>query len=164
MEKITYQLAELADLAAIVTIYNEAIPSRVITADLQEVTVAERTPWFLAHHDRRPLYVVLQAGKIVGWISLSDFYGRIAYQGTVEVSIYLTQAVAGCGIGSQALAFAEEEAKKLGITTLLGFVFSGNVPSCHLFKKFGYETYGFLPTVADMETSVQDLIIFGKKI
>ena len=43
---MTIRLAKPDDLTAIVAIYNETIPSRMVTADTEEVTVADKQPWF----------------------------------------------------------------------------------------------------------------------
>ena len=46
------------DLEAIVRIYNETVPSRESTADLEPVTVRQRGAWYIAHTpERRPLWV-----------------------------------------------------------------------------------------------------------
>lgn len=164
MSEINFVRATRADLPKIVEIYNQAVPFKTITADLEPVTVEERVPWFEAHHDSRPLFVIKKGNDILGWISLSDFYGRIAYQATVEVSIYLDEAAKGQGIGTQSVAFTDEWAKKNRIETILAYIFSGNVPSLKLFKKFGYVQYADLPKVANMGGSFQDLIILGKKL
>jgi L-amino acid N-acyltransferase YncA len=46
---LAYRDATLDDLAAIVAIYNSAVPSRQVTADLEPVSVERRLPWFHAH-------------------------------------------------------------------------------------------------------------------
>ena len=72
--------ATLDDLPRIVAIYNAAIPGRLATADTEPVTVEQRTGWLHAHKPRtRPLWILRVSGQIVGWLSLSDFYGRPAY-------------------------------------------------------------------------------------
>lgn len=53
--ELCLQLASQADLDRIVATYNASIPSRLVTADLQPVTVDSRLPWFAAHDPtRRP--------------------------------------------------------------------------------------------------------------
>lgn len=51
-----HRAATPADLPAIVDIYNATIPSRLVTADLEPVSVASRERWFADHQRRtRPL-------------------------------------------------------------------------------------------------------------
>ncbi|MDU8923373.1 GNAT family N-acetyltransferase [Pasteurellaceae bacterium LIM206] len=54
--------AQPRDLPQIVAIYNQAIPSRRVTADLSPVTIAQRQEWFDFHlnHDRYPIWVITE--------------------------------------------------------------------------------------------------------
>lgn len=165
MNSLTYRIATLDDLERIVAIYNTTIASRMVTADLEDVSVADRTPWFHAHDpNRRPLWVIEQHEQIIGWISLQDFYGRIAYEKTAEVSIYLAPETRGKGIGKRAIAFVLQQSPHYRIETLLGFIFGHNVPSLQLFKHFGFEQWAALPDVAELDGMKRDLLILGKKI
>ena len=77
-----------ADLPAIVEIYNEAIRGRISTAQLDPVSVGERSPWFHEHSpDSHPLWVSEINGEIAGWLSFHSFISRCAYRGTVEVLV-----------------------------------------------------------------------------
>ena len=60
------------DLPAVVAIYNSTVASRMVTADTQPVSVESRRAWFEQHSPaRRPLWVALEAGTVVGWLSYS---------------------------------------------------------------------------------------------
>ncbi|PLZ03725.1 N-acetyltransferase [Burkholderia sp. WAC0059] len=162
---LAFRDATLDDLPAIVEIYNATVPSRQVTADLEPVSVESRLPWFRAHGpDTRPLWVVEEAGRVVAWLSFSDFYGRPAYRHTAEVSIYLAEAARGKGLGRQLLAAALEAAPRLRIDTVLGFVFGHNEPSLRLFRRFGFEPWGTLPRVAVLDGVERDLVILGKRM
>ena len=53
---IKFDYAKQVELPKIVAIYNETIPSRLATADLEPVSVASRQPWFESFNpDSRPL-------------------------------------------------------------------------------------------------------------
>ena len=85
-----YRIARFEDLPRIVAIYNATIPSRMVTADLEPVSVESRVPWFEQHDpDTRPLWVVARDGDVVAWLSFSSFYGRPAYARTAEISVYI---------------------------------------------------------------------------
>jgi phosphinothricin acetyltransferase len=154
------------DLPAIVAIYNMAIPCRIVTADLEPVSVESRLQWFQEHTPgKRPLWVAEVGGEVVGWLGLQWFYsGRPAYDATAELSIYINSAYQQQGIGQQLLEWAIQHCPALGITTLLGFIFADNKPSLRLFKKFGFEQWGCLPTVAKFEQRNQDLVIVGRRV
>lgn len=153
------------DLPAIVAIYNSTVASRAVTADLEPVSVASREAWFDAHTpQRRPLWVAEQAGELTGWLSLSDFYGRPAYAASVEVSIYLAESARGQGLGRAFLERAIAQAPALGVRTLLGFIFGHNEASRALFRRYGFDDWGFLPRVASLDDVERDLVIVGRRI
>jgi L-amino acid N-acyltransferase YncA len=54
--------------------------------------------------------------------------------------------------------------KVIAGATLLGFIFGHNEPSLQLFYRFGFEKWGHLPNVAELDGIERDLIILGKKI
>ena len=159
-----FRIAADSDLQAIVGTYNSTIPSRLVTADLEPVTVESKKEWFHAHDERHPIWIVEFEGQYAGWMSFGVFYGRPAYDGTVEVSIYIEAPFRKRGIGSACLTFADQEARRLKIDTLLGFIFGHNNVSLHLFERHGYVRWGLLPGIADMGGVKRDLVIVGKKI
>lgn len=152
------------DLAEIVAIYNASIPGRMATADLAPVSVADRKQWF-AEFDpaRRPIWVSCadDARRPLAWLSLRSFYGRPAYDETVEVGLYTAPAAQRQGHGRRLLAHALREAPALGITTLLAFTFAHNAPSLALFRGAGFVDWGTLPRVAKLDGVRRDLVILG---
>jgi len=160
-----YRVATQADLPAIVAIYNSTISSRMVTADTEPVTVESRQGWFDEHvPDVRPLWVVEEEGNILGWLSYSNFYGRPAYAGTAELSIYIDEKARGKALGRFLLQEAIAYAPQLQVHTLLGFIFGHNIPSLKLFEAFGFERWAHLPCVAVLDGIERDLDILGKRV
>ncbi|EFK55885.1 GNAT family N-acetyltransferase [Sphingobacterium spiritivorum] len=161
-----FRHAILSDLIRIVEIYNSTVASRVVTADTEPVSTNSRIPWFEKHDtEKRPLWVLEnEEGQIIGWISFQSFYGRPAYQATVEISIYLDEAYRGQGLGKLAIDYAIQQAPAYGIKTLLGFIFAHNTASLHLFEHFGFEEWAMLPDIAELDGIERSLKILGKKI
>lgn len=153
------------DLPAIVDIYNSTIPGRMVTADVQPVTVESRIFWFHEHKDGyRPLWVVESDERVIGWLSFQSFYGRPAYHSTAEISVYVSEDYRRKGIGSQLLRRAIEYGPGIGIKTLLGFIFAHNDPSLKLFRSHGFEQWGYLPDVAELDGEKRSLVIMGLKL
>jgi phosphinothricin acetyltransferase len=101
---IEFKYAQPVDLLKVVQTYNSTIESRMVTADTEVVSVDDKKKWFDSHSaEKRPLWLVIADGEYAGWMSFSSFYGRPAYDGTVEVSIYLEQHARGKGIGKKCL-------------------------------------------------------------
>jgi L-amino acid N-acyltransferase YncA len=165
MEQISFRNADIKDLPLIVGTYNATIAGRMVTADLDPVSVESKKEWFNDHDPvTRPLLIVEVNKQYAGWISFNDFYGRPAYKKTAELSIYLESNMHGKGLGSYCLKYAIEKCPSLQITSLLGFIFGHNEPSLALFYKHGFEKWAYFPQVADMEGVLRDLIILGKKV
>lgn len=166
MDQYKYRNALTSDLNRIVEIYNSTIASRMTTADTEPVTVESKKAWFNEHSAaKRPLWVIEDtSNSIVGWVSFQSFYGRPAYDATVELSIYIATEQRGKGLGKNALQFCISQAPGLGIKTLLGFIFSHNTPSLRLFKSFGFEDWGNLPNIAILDGQERGLTILGKRI
>jgi len=156
-----------SDLPEIVAIYNTAIPGRIATADLAPVGIDDRKQWF-AEFDpaRRPLWVYCGDARPepLAWLSLRSFYGRPAYDETVEVGIYTASGAQRRGYGRQLLDHAIREAPGMRITTLLAFTFAHNAPSLGLFRAAGFREWGALPGVAKLDGIRRDLLILGKPL
>ena len=153
-----------SDLPAIVAIYNATIPTRLSTADTTPVSVESRLPWFREHTPtNRPLWVIEVDGTIAGWFSFQSFYGRPAYHATAEVSVYVSPAHRRLGIGRRLVAQGIERAPDFGLQTLVGFIFGHNAASLGLFESFGFERWGVLPRVAELDGVERDLVIVGRR-
>lgn len=154
-----------SDLPAIVDIYNASIPSRLATADTEAVSVESRRRWFQEHSPTcRPLWVAEIEAEIVGWLSFQSFYKRPAYQKTAELSVYVSPAYHRQGIGKTLLQKAIEQSPKLGLCTLLGFIFAHNQPSLRLFARHQFQPWGYLPEVAELDGIERSLVIVGRRV
>ncbi len=153
------------DLPAIVEIYNAAIATRMATAELESVTVAERLPWFREHTpEQHPIWVLESDGRIAGWLTFSVFIPRSAYRVTSELSVYVHEDFRQRGVGAQLLKAAVARAPGLGLTTLLGLVFAHNEASLRLFGKFGFARWGELARVAKLDGVERALVIVGRHV
>lgn len=158
--------ATAADLPAIVEIYNSTIASRMVTADLEPVSVESRQPWFEAHRQpSRPLWVLCDpTGNVVAWLSFDTFYPRAAYDGTAMIAIYVAPSHRRRGLGQHLLLSALARAPALGLHTLLGYIFGHNEPSLRLFESHGFARWAHLPRVAVLDGVERDLVIVGRRV
>jgi L-amino acid N-acyltransferase YncA len=158
--------AVAADLPAIVEIYNSTIPSRVVSADTEPVSVEQRLPWFDEHEpSRRPIWVMESAGEVVGWLSLSDFYdARPAYHATAEIGVYVREGYRGEGVGRRLVEEAIARGPKLGLKTLTAGAFAHNEASVRLFEGVGFRKWAHFPNVAELDGVERDLIVLGLRL
>jgi L-amino acid N-acyltransferase YncA len=153
------------DLPAIVEIFNATIPSRMVSAQLEPFSVTERLPWFHQHsNDHHPLWVMKDVNQIIAWLSVQSFLPRCAYAGTAEVSVYVRENFRRCGIARSLLNEAITRASSLEITALIGHIFAHNEPSLRLFANVGFERWGLLPQVAQLDGVPRDLVIVGRHV
>jgi L-amino acid N-acyltransferase YncA len=166
MLHIVYRDANMEDLPAIVDIYNSTVESRMVTADTEPVTVESKISWFNDHSpSKRPLWIIENENhETVGWASFQSFYGRPAYNATVEISIYLDSSQRGKGVGKQVLQRCIDVAPNYEVKTLLGFIFAHNEPSLNLFYKLGFEDWATLPNIANLDGIERTLKILGKRV
>jgi phosphinothricin acetyltransferase len=154
-----------ADLPAIVEIYNEAIRGRISTAQLDEVSVQERQPWFHAHSAKpHPLWVAEIDGQIAGWFSFHPFIKRAAYRATAEISVYVSEKFRGRGVAKTLLKQAIAHSPELKLSALLGLIFEHNVPSLHLFERMGFGRWGLLPRVALVDGVERGVVVMGRHV
>ena len=177
-DRFIVQRASAEDLAEILAIYNQSIAGKQATANLTPVTSEERTAWFEEHLNSatRPIYVVRAVDKgidsdkqkeltpIVAWGSFSDLYARPAYHISSEISIYLHHDFHGNGLGSLLVCWMLNQALSLRIHNVVALIFAHNQPSLGLFHKLGFEQWGYMPQVCDMNGFIADVVMLGKSL
>ncbi|MCA1717885.1 MAG: N-acetyltransferase family protein [Actinobacteria bacterium] len=155
-----------ADLPAIVEIYNSTVPTRMVTADTEPVSVESRRTWFREHDPGRyPIWVAEDGGEIAGWLSLSPFYdGRPAYHATAEVGVYVSENHRRKGLGRWLVGETIRRGPELGLKTLTAGAFAHNGPSLRLFESFGFEHWAHFPKVAELDGIERDLVVLGLRL
>lgn len=158
--------AKSGDLPEIVSIYNESILKKGLTADLEPQSAKDKNDWFRAHQEESyPLFVAEQNGELVGWISLSPYReGRKALRKTAEVSLYLSHKHTGKGIGSYLMEHIVATAKELGFKHMIAIIIGSNAHSIQLFKKFKFRQWGLFPGIVEIGDEVQDHCIYGRSL
>ena len=77
------------DQLEIMEIYNEAVENTTATFDTHNRSLEKQIEWYKKHKFNHPVIVCEEEGSIKGWASLSPWSERKAYEGTVEVSVYV---------------------------------------------------------------------------
>lgn len=164
--KTHIRIATLADLAAIVAIYNQAVMTRRSTANIAPYTIEGRKAWFLEHNpEKHPIFVAEVDGQIAGWCSLSAYRpGRMALRFTAEISLYIDNTLHRKGVGSALVLHAVEACPSLGIRNVVGVVIDHNEGSKKLLEKMGFDQWGYLPRVLDFDGEEYGEFYFGRRI
>ncbi|PKD44867.1 GNAT family N-acetyltransferase [Rhodohalobacter barkolensis] len=152
-----------ADLPSIDGIYNEAIEDGFKTAHIAPMSVKERKDWFRKFNDQYPLYVYEVDNEVLGWLSVSPYRkGRKALLETAEVSFYVAREARGQGVGSALLKHAINEAGRLNFHVYFAILIETNKASISLLKKHGFDKWGYLPEVINIEGERRGQFYYGK--
>jgi L-amino acid N-acyltransferase YncA len=165
-ELIRIRPADAADLPGILSIYNHEVLSSTATYDTQPRTDEAHEKWF-AHHD--PAHPVIVAEResesaVCGWASLSRWSDRSAYDGSVEVSVYVAKECRKKGIGKQLLEALIDAGRELGHHVLLARISSDNIVSIRLHEALGFSVVGVLKEVGFkfgrwLDVSIMELLL-----
>lgn len=163
---IAVRPATLSDLPAIVAIYNQAIQKKGLTADLDLITEEDRREWFTDHSPTQyPILVAEEHDKVIGWISLSPYRkGRRALQTTGEVSLYISDTHIGRGVGSDMMQCMLELARSIGYRHIIAILIGTNQRSVGLFEKYGFEVWGTMPGIVEIEGSYLNHCFYGRHL
>ncbi len=93
-------------------------------------------------------FVILYGEKLVGWCAISKTSSRKAYEGVVEVSIYIDAQYRGKGLGTYLLEHLCSVTEQLGYWCLYAAIFSKNTASIALHKKCGFREIGYRERIA----------------
>lgn len=165
-KEYSLRIAKREDLSRLNEIYNEAIRTRRCTGHMVEFAPEERLDWFLAHpEDKYPIYVCETDGKIIGYVHISPYKERHAFEGDVEITYYLDFDHHGLGIGSAMMDFMLKRTKELGYEFVIATLLSLNEKSIGLLEKFGFSRWGRLPQIMNMGGGTRcDFLIYGLKL
>ena len=154
-----------ADLPAILAIYNDAVLNTTAIWNETPVDLDNRRAWMLARAAAGfPVFVVHEAGRVLGYGSFGDFRPFEGYRVTVEHSLYVDAAARGRGFGKALLAALVDEARRLGKRAMIGGIDGANGPSVALHVKFGFVEVGRLPGVGTKFGKPLDLVLMQKTL
>lgn len=131
------------DLSAIKDIYNYAVLNTTATYDINPRDDKYFADMLSEHTGKYLLAVYEDNADIIGYVALSQFSRRDAYDITAELSVYVKADCQNKHIGTQlmeyALSYAQTENRFL---TIVSLITSDNEHSIYLHKKFGFEFGG----------------------
>ena len=133
----------LADAARIAEIYNYYIDETIVTFEYDRVTEDDiRQRIQKVQKKGFPYFVYEQDGKVIGYAYLNNWRERVAYDITLETSVYLHCNLIGGGIGSILYQELIDRARKINIHSLIGVISLPNEQSQKLHRKFNFDLIG----------------------
>ncbi len=140
---IRIRIAEEKDISSILEITNEAIRNSTALYEYEERSYAAQLKWFIQKKkDKLPLIVAESDNQVLGFGTYGSFRARIAYQFSIEHSVYVHKDVRGSGIGKQILSELIYLAKKEGYHSMIAGIDATNKGSIEFHRKFGFVEIG----------------------
>ena len=109
-------------------------------------------------------YAIIVDKEVCGYVLFNKWKRRQAFDRSAEVTVYLSEGYDGRGIGSRAVRFIEERAKKAGICTLVSLICGENMASIKLFEKNDYIKCAHFKNVGEKLGRLLDLVCYEKEI
>ena len=136
MSDIKIREAVPEDASDVLGIYGPYVTGTAVSFEEQPPSVEEMTSRMARSH----LWLVAHAGSgIAGYAYSTAFHPRPAYRWSAEVSIYLTEAARGQGLGRSLLGELLDGARGLGLVNAFAGTTLPNPASIALFESFGFE-------------------------
>jgi L-amino acid N-acyltransferase len=135
------------DADAMRQIYNEAVRTTTATFDTEPRSLEDQLTWLAEHDLRHPVLVAEEHGTVEGWVSLSPWSDRRAYDGTAEISVYVGVPWQNRGLGRALVSEVLTAAQRLGFHAILARVAEGNPVSRALHVSVGFVPVGVMHEV-----------------
>jgi phosphinothricin acetyltransferase len=164
METISFQPVTedlLRTLADIMNYYIEHTTVSFHTEKLSEVDMRKKVVF---NHPAFKAFAIRQGDEVIGYCAVSPWKKQQAYRHTGEVNIYLVPTHTCKGIGSKAIGYLVDYAKKQDIRNLIAGLCSENVASQKLFEKAGFEKCAHFRNVGKKFGRLLDTVYFQKEV
>ena len=108
-------------------------------------------------------FVAKAEREVLGWAALTPYSKRPVYVGVAEVSIYVTEAARGRGIGRMLLSRLVTESEAQGIWTLQAGIFPENSASLQLHKNAGFRIVGTRERIGRLNGRWRDTLLLERR-
>lgn len=164
---VTVRAAQAADLPALTDIYNHYLDTTAITFDLEPYTVETRGEWLGHYHEagrHRLLVATDETGKILGYISSSPYRPKLAYETSVEISIYCHPAATGRGVGTLLYQHLFDALRDEDVHRAYAAITVPNEASVGLHKKMGFTEVGVFREVGRKHGRYWDVLWLARPL
>lgn len=132
--EITIRQATEADAEELLKIYAPYVTDTAITFEYEVPTLEEFTGRIRHTLQKYPYLVALQGEEIIGYAYAGAFYGRAAYDWSVETSIYIKRGRTHGGVGKLLYQALEDALKAQNIINLYACIAYPEVEDEYLTK------------------------------
>lgn len=162
MRSVVFEEIREEDLPQVLEIYTYYVLHSTATFHIHVLTMEEMRNIVFFADPRYKTFVIKDDASIIGYVILSKYKVREAYDRTAEVTIYLRPEYAGQGIGGRAITHIEAVARQQNLHVLISSICGQNTGSIRLFKKHGYTECAYYREVGYKFEQYLDVIVFQK--
>jgi len=155
----TIEAMQAQDWQTVRAIYREGIATGNATF---ETDAPGWEQWDAGHRPDCRL-VAKRDGRVVGWAALCPTSSRYVYRGVAEVSVYVTAAARGAGVGRMLLQALIAESERQGVWTLQAGIFPENEPSIALHQSCGFRMVGRRERIGQMHEAWRDTVLMERR-
>lgn len=138
----------MADLPAILEIYNDAVTSSTAIWNEIVVDLDNRKDWLAARRAKGfPVLVAETDGVVSGYASYGDWRAFDGYRHTVEHSVYVEKSRRGAGTGRALMEALLAYARNAGVHAMIAAIEGENSASIKLHETLGFQHTGRYPEV-----------------
>ena len=159
MTEVVIRDLDRSDWTSVREIYEEGIATGHATF---EAAAPDWESWDQDHVPSCRLVAESQ-GRIVGWAALSPVSDRCAYGGVGEVSVYVSNAAGGKGIGTRLLEALVRASEAAEFWTLQAGIFPENVGSIRIHEKCGFRTLGVRERLGKLAGAWRDVVLMERR-
>jgi phosphinothricin acetyltransferase len=140
----TIRNVNLNDAARVSEIYSYYVSNTVISFETEPPSVQEieNRIQLVTNIKKLPYLVCTVNDYVVGYAYASTYKDRIAYQWSVEVTVYVDRSFHGQGVGKNLYKKLLETLVKLGYKNAFAIIAVPNTSSTVLHEKFGFHLIG----------------------
>jgi L-amino acid N-acyltransferase YncA len=148
-----------SDSQKVLEIYRMGLETRNATF---ETNIPSWQEWDSKHlpHSR---FVSVENEIVIGWVALTPFSGREAYNGVAEISIYVADGFRGKNIGTDLMEKVIISSEENGIWTLISSVFPENEATLKLHSKFRFRVIGKRERIARLDGKWRDTVLLERR-
>ena len=137
----------ISDAKALLDIYNYYVVNTVATFDIEPLTIKMFKDKLNTINAEYPFIVFEEDNDILGYAYGSKFRPKLAYNHTVESTVYVKHIAHGKQIGTRLYSELLNQLKKTDTHSVLGVLTIPNDASIKLHEKFGFEQVAHLKSV-----------------
>ena len=133
------------DAPSLLAVYAPYVEGTTVSFEFSVPSVREFARRIEETAQRYPYLLWEAEGRVVGYACAHQLLPRPAYQWAAELTVYLEEGAAGCGLGRRLYGALCDLLRLQGVRTVYGCVTAENAPSVAFHRALGFREAGRFP-------------------